>query len=90
MKSQQRVAGKRGLPEWAALGGVAYIVLFIIGLFFMFNGEPDRSGPPDKVIEYFGDAGSRDQITVGWILAGLGAPFLPLLRGVASADGEQI
>lgn len=75
MESKQRVAGGRGLPEWAALGGVAYIVLFIIGLFFMFNGEPDLSSSPDKVIEYFSDAGNRDRSSLGWILAGLGLLF---------------
>jgi hypothetical protein len=80
--SQQRVAGRRGLPEWAALGGVVYIVLFVIGLFFMFNGEPDSSSAPEKIVAYFSDAGHRDRIAAGWILAGLG--LLALLFFVAS------
>ena len=32
VESHQRAAGKRGLTEWAALGGVAYVALFIVGL----------------------------------------------------------
>jgi hypothetical protein len=74
METDQRT-GRRGLPEWAALGGVAYVALFIIGLFFMFNGEPDLSDPPAKVIAYFSDSGHRDRATLGWILAGLGIFF---------------
>jgi hypothetical protein len=73
--SDQREPGSRGLPEWAALGGVAYVALFIIGLFFMFNGEPDTSGPPAKVIAYFSDSGHRDRINLGWVLALLGLFF---------------
>jgi len=75
VESHQHAAGRRGLPEWAALGGVAYVGLFIIGLFFMFNGEPDTSGPPAKIVAYFGDSGHQDRITLGWILAGLGVLF---------------
>jgi len=75
MEPKQHVAGKRGLPEWAALGGVAYVALFIIGLFLMFNGEPDLSSSPDKVIEYFSDAGNRDRSGIGWVVAGIGFVF---------------
>ncbi len=75
MESHQRAAGKRGLPAWAALGGVAYVALFIIGIFLMFNGEPDTSGPPAKAIAYFSDSGHRDRINLGWALAGLGLFF---------------
>ena len=67
--------GKRGLPEWAALGGLAYVVLFIVGVFLMFDGEPDLSAPPDEVIAYFSDSGNQDKITLGWILCGLGLLF---------------
>jgi hypothetical protein len=51
------------------------VALFIIGLYLMFNGEPDLSASPDKVIEYFGDSGNRDQINFGWLFAGLGLIF---------------
>lgn len=75
MESQQHAAGRRGLSEWAALGGVAFVALFIIGLFLMFNGEPNLSGPQDKVIEYYSDSGHRDRISFGWLFAGLGLVF---------------
>ena len=78
----QRVPGTRGLEEWAALGGVAFVPLFVIGLFLMFNGEPDSSGPPAKIIEYFSDSGNRDKISFGWMLTGLG--LLAFLFFVAS------
>lgn len=75
MDSSQQPTGKRGLTEWAALGGVAFVVLFIAGLYFMFNGEPDLSESPEKVIEYFSDSGHRDRVTFGWMIAGLGVLF---------------
>ena len=75
MEPDRPVTGKRGLTEWAALGGVAYVVLLIIGVFFMFNGEPDTSSPPAKIITYFSDSGHRDRITLGWLLSCLGLFF---------------
>ena len=76
MESQQRVAGKRGLPEWAALGGVVYVALFIIGNLLMFAGATSGDDPPAKFIAYFGDSGHRDRIGLGWALAGIGLFFL--------------
>lgn len=95
MESPQHLAGRRGLPEWSALGGVAFVVLFIIGLYFMFNGEPDLSAPPAEVIEYFGDSGNRDQVNVGWLFAGLGLIFFlffvaSLRQTVSRFDGDGI
>jgi hypothetical protein len=74
MMSDQR-AGSRGLPEWAALGGVAYVALFIIGILLMFKGEPDTSGSPTRIIEYFSDSGNRDRSNLGWAVAMLGLFF---------------
>ena len=82
MNANQDGRGKRGLSEWAALGGVAFVPLFIIGLVLMFNGEPDSSGPPAKIIEYFSDSGHRDRINFGWLIAGFG--LLAFLFFVAS------
>jgi hypothetical protein len=82
MDSNQQPTGKRGLTEWAALGGVAFVVLFITGLYFMFNGAPDLGGPPDKIIAYFSDSGHRDRIVFGWALVSLG--LLSFLFFVAS------
>ena len=35
-----------GLARWAALGGILYVVLFIVGTILMFSGEPDSDASP--------------------------------------------
>ena len=57
-----------GLARWAALGGIGYVVLFIVGVILTDSGAPDFDAPPAKVIKYYGDSGNRDQIAIGWIL----------------------
>jgi hypothetical protein len=64
-----------GLQRWATLGGVAYVVLFVIGVLLIFNGTPDSSSAPGKIIAYYSDSGHRDRINIGWLLAGLGYFF---------------
>jgi hypothetical protein len=61
----------RAMPRWASLAGLVYVVLFVIGSVLMFDG-PSGDDPPAKVKAFYGDAGHRDRINVGWILAGLG------------------
>jgi hypothetical protein len=72
----------RRLPEWASLGGVAFVVLFVIGTLLMFSDTPMGDDPPSKVIAYFGDSGHRDRISIAWVVAGLG--FLCFLFFVAA------
>jgi hypothetical protein len=84
-----------GLARWAFLGGVLYVVLFVIGTIFVFGDQPDTSSAPAKVIAYYSDSGHRDRINVGWILIGLSVFFLlwfisALRRAVAAIDGERI
>ena len=64
-----------GLARWAALGGVLYVVLFVIGTILLFDGAPDSDASPAKVIAYYRDSGHRDKIMFGWIAAGLGIFF---------------
>jgi hypothetical protein len=83
-----------GLARWAALGGIAYVVLFIIGTIFLFSGAPDGDASPAKVIAWYSDSGHRDRINVGWILSGLGAFFFlwflsSLRRTVRRHEGED-
>jgi hypothetical protein len=83
-----------GLARWAALGGILYVVLFIIGTIFLFSGEPDSDAPPAKVISWYADSGHRDRISVGWIVAGLGVFFFlwflsALRRTVRRQEGED-
>ncbi len=83
-----------GLARWGALGGILYVVLFIIGTILLFSGEPDSDAPPAKVIAYYSDSGHRDRISIGWIVAGLGVFFFlwflsSLRRTVRRHEGED-
>jgi hypothetical protein len=83
-----------GLARWAALGGIAYVVLFIIGTIFLFSGAPDGDASPAKVIAWYSDSGHRDRINIGWILSGLGVFFFlwflsSLRRTVRRYEGED-
>jgi hypothetical protein len=64
-----------GLQRWAALAGVAYVVLFVIGTVVTYAGAVDTSSAPAKVIAYYSDAGHRDRVNFGWVIAGLGVFF---------------
>jgi len=83
-----------GLTRWAALGGVAYVVLFILGVFVSDSGQPDFDAPPAEVIKYWSDSGNRDQAALGWGLIVLGVFFFLWFLGAlreflrrANADG---
>jgi hypothetical protein len=64
-----------GIQRWAALGGVAYVVLFLIGVILTYSGAVDTSAAPAKVIAYYSDAGHRDRVNFGWVVTGLGLFF---------------
>jgi hypothetical protein len=89
-------AGPRGgLARWAALGGLLYVVLFVVGTIVMFSGAAGGDDPPAKVIAWYSDSGHRDRVNIGWIVAGLGVFFLlwfiaALRRSVSAADGEGL
>jgi hypothetical protein len=74
---------RSGLARWAALGGVAYVVLFIAGILIKDSGAPDFDAPPAEVVSFYGDSGNRDQIALGWGLVLLGVfGFLWFLAAV--------
>ncbi len=82
-------ARRRGLEQWAGLGGVAYVVLFVVGAIVSFSGQPDTNEAPAKVIAYYGDSGHRDKVAIGWILIVLGLfLFLWFLAGLRQAVGR--
>jgi hypothetical protein len=60
--------GRPGIGRWAPLGGIAYVVLFIVGVIVSDSGQPDFDAPPAEVIKYYGDSGHRDKIAIGWLL----------------------
>ncbi len=67
---------RRGLEQWAGLGGIAYVVLSIAGVILAFGGNPSGLDvDPATVQTYFADSGHRDQVAVGWILIVLGVFF---------------
>src|SRR2546430_740544 len=83
-----------GLARWAALGGILYVVLFVIGVIVMFDGEPNGDASPARVIAYYSDSGHRNKIMFGWLTAGLGIfAFLwflsSLRRAVRRWEGED-
>jgi hypothetical protein len=61
-----------GLVRWAALSGVAYVVLFVVGVILFFGNSPDSSSAPAKIIAFYSDSGHRTRMNIGWVVAGLG------------------
>ena len=83
-----------GLARWAALGGIVYVALFIVGNILLFDGAPDSDASPSAVSKYYMDSGHRDKIMIGWLLAGLGVFFFlwflsSLRRTVRRHEGED-
>ncbi|MDQ3874709.1 MAG: hypothetical protein M3322_04030 [Actinomycetota bacterium] len=79
------------LARLASLGGLAYVVLFIVGTILAFAGTPQSDAPPGEFIAYYGDEGHRTRIVIGWILVMLGVLcflwFLARLRDVVAGYG---
>jgi hypothetical protein len=76
----------RGLERWAALGGILYVVLFVIGTILQFSGAPNGDAAPLKVIDWYSDSGHRDRLHIGWVLIGLGLfSFLWFLAALRQA-----
>jgi hypothetical protein len=83
-----------GLARWASLGGIVYVVLFVIGVIVMFDGEPGSGASPAKVIAYYSKSSHRDKIAIGWIISGLGIFFFlwflsSLRRTVRRLEGDD-
>ena len=67
----------RSIPllRWAGLGGILYVVLFVVGTLVGMGGEPKASASPAKVIHYYSSGHHRDRIALGWFLVVLGVFF---------------
>src|SRR5215218_3823560 len=94
MSTMPATRSSAGLARWGALGGIVYVVLFIIGAILLFNGTPDGDASPAKVIAYYSDSGHRDRIGAGWIVSGLGVFFFlwflsSLRRTVRRHEGDD-
>jgi hypothetical protein len=68
-------ARRRTLENWAGLGGVVYVLLFVGGSILSYSGQPDTGDPPGKLISYYSDSGHRDKIAFGWLIALVGVFF---------------
>lgn len=84
-----------GAARWAPLGGILYVILFVVGTIVLFSGSPGGDASPAKVIQWYSDSGHRDRVNIGWILIGLGVFFLlwfiaALRRAVHRIDREGI
>ena len=66
---------RSGLERWAALGGVLYVVLFVVGTIFAVGNEPAGDASPTDVMRWYAKSGHRDRIHIGWVLVGLGIFF---------------
>jgi len=65
-----------GIARWAGLGGVLYVILFVVGFIVAFHGEPDTGDPPARLAAYYSKGSHRDSIHVGTFLIILGVFFL--------------
>jgi hypothetical protein len=63
------------LVRWAALGGIAYVVLFVIAALVAHGGTPDSDASPTKVVSYYQSGSHRDKIALAGFLAILGVFF---------------
>src|SRR6266566_655729 len=94
MNTMASARSSAGLARWASLGGILYVVLFVIGTILLFSGSPNGDASPAKVIAYYSDSGHRDRINIGWLVSGLGVFFFlwflsSLRRTVRRHEGED-
>jgi hypothetical protein len=75
MSTLERPRSTTGLARWAMLGGVAYVVLFVIGTILIYGNSPNSSASPARIVHYYSGSGHRDRISFGWVIAGLGIFF---------------
>ena len=95
MEASVAAARPRSVARWTILGGVLYVIFFVIGTIVLFDGAPDGDAAPAKVIQWYSDSGHRDRINVGWIMITLAVFCLlwfiaALRRAVSMVDSEGI
>ena len=95
MEAAVAAARPRSVARWTILGGVLYVIFFVVGTIVLFGGAPDGDAAPAKVIQWYSDSGHRDRVNTGWVLITLSVFCLlwfiaALRRAVSSVDGEGI
>jgi hypothetical protein len=74
-------AARRGLERWAALGGILYVALFIVGTIVSYSGQPDTGSAPEKLIAYYSKSSHRDKVNLGWLFVLLSIFFFVWFLG---------
>ena len=87
--------GRRGLWDWAALAGAAFVVLFVVGNLLLFADTVSGDSSPAEFREYYSDSGNRDRISFGWVVASIGLFFFLWFLGalrelVRGLDGDRM
>lgn len=89
MSTTESARSSAGLARWGALAGVAYVVLFVVGVILIFGSSPDSGSAPAKIVAWYSDGSHRTTINIGWLLAGLGVfCFIWFLSALRRAVNE--
>jgi hypothetical protein len=65
----------QGWSKWAPLGGIAFIVLFVVGIILFTTPDVDNS--PQQITSFYDDEGNRTQLIIsGYLLVLSGVFFL--------------
>ena len=68
MEAAVAASRPRSVARWTILGGLLYVIFFVVGTIMLFSGAPNGDDTPAKVIQWYSDSGHRDRINVGWIM----------------------
>ena len=74
----------RQLERWAALGGIIFVVLMVVGTTFVAD-VPDPDAPQQQLATYLGDSGNHMRNIIGayiWVVGALA--FLCFVTGLRS------
>lgn len=79
----------RTIQNTAAIAGLAFIVLLVLGVFLM--GTPDSNAPATEWASYFSDSGNRTQsIISAYLLVLAGLAFIVFLWALRPEFGDPV
>lgn len=85
---------RRWLERWAGLGGLLYVVFFVIGVILEQDG-PNTDSAPEKLVAYWAQGSHRDKAAIGWFLVLIGIFFFlwflaALRQAIRRLDGDGL